>query len=55
MTDIDYMVACLLIPIAYVIVYIAGKYDVITLFIQILTEKVEEMTRKENEHDGENN
>lgn len=50
MTGFEYLLICLMIPIAYVVVYIAGKFDVITLFIQMLTESVERYNRKNNEN-----
>ena len=41
MSDIEYIFACLMIPIAYVVVYTAGKADVITLLLEMLTEAAE--------------
>ena len=46
MNDFEIVLMCLLIPIAYVVTYIAGKYDILSLVMKMLQEKVEEM--KEN-------
>ena len=45
MTDFEYIIGCLLIPVAYVLVYIAGKYDFIGLLCQMLEEKAKEMEK----------
>lgn len=43
-------VECLFIPIAYVLVYIAGKYDLIGMICEMLEQKLEEMNEEdENE------
>lgn len=49
MLDYEYMLVCLMIPAAYVIIYIAGKYDIITLFLDGLAEKLEAYNRKQDE------
>ena len=55
MTEFEYIIACLLIPMAYAVIYIAGKYDVLALIAKYLAKKAEELNRKEteHEHDGE--
>lgn len=42
----DYIFACLMIPLAYVLVYIAGKYDFLSLVCQMLEEKTKEFQEK---------
>ena len=42
MSEFEYIMACLLIPIVYVVTYIAGKYDLITLICKMLERKCEE-------------
>lgn len=36
MTDFELLLACLLIPMAYVVIYIAGKHDMIALICKML-------------------
>lgn len=47
MNDLDIILGCLLIPIAYVLTYIAGKYDFLSLICKMLEEKVKEYEEKE--------
>lgn len=42
MIDFELLLACLLIPVAYVAIYIAGKYDMITLICRMFEEKCKE-------------
>lgn len=35
MTDFELFMACLLIPAAYVVIYIAGKYDMLALICKM--------------------
>lgn len=43
------MLMCLLIPISYVLIYIAGKYDFLNLVCKMLEEKVKEFGDSDNE------
>ena len=49
MTDFEEILCCVLIPIAYVISYIAGKYDILTLVCKMLEEKAKEYLDKTEE------
>jgi hypothetical protein len=40
MTTFEIILACLVIPIAYILLYIAGKYDILNIVCQMLEEKV---------------
>lgn len=51
MSDIELLLACLLIPMAYVVVYIAGKYDMLSLICKMLERRWKEIKEKENEKD----
>lgn len=51
MSDIELLLACLLIPMAYVVVYIAGKYDMLALICKMLESRWKEIKEKENEKD----
>ena len=42
MTDFELLLACLLIPAAYVVIYIAGKYDMIALICKMFERKCKE-------------
>ena len=42
MTDFELLLACLLIPMAYVVIYIAGKYDMIKLICKMFERKLKE-------------
>lgn len=46
MSDFEAGMLCFLVPVAYVLTYIAGKYDIITLVINMLQERADEYTRK---------
>lgn len=50
MSEFEYILACLLIPIAYVVIYIAGKYDLIALICKMLERKCKEYLER---NDGE--
>lgn len=39
MTDFELLLACLLIPMAYVVIYIAGKYDMLNLICKMFERK----------------
>ena len=39
MTDFELLLACLLIPMAYVVIYIAGRYDILNLIYKMLERK----------------
>ena len=49
MTDFEYILLCLLIPVAYVVTYIAGKRDILGQVCQAIEEKVEELKQKDGE------
>ena len=51
MSDFELLLACLLIPMAYVVVYIAGKYDMLDLICKMLERRWKEIKEKENEKD----
>ena len=56
MNDFEYVLLCFLVPIAYVVTYIAGKYDIVSLLCKRLEEAVKEYSEKQEkgeEHDGE--
>lgn len=40
MNDFEMCLFCLLVPVAYVLIYIAGKYDVLTLVCNALKEEL---------------
>jgi len=43
------LVCCLMIPIAYVFIYIAGKYDLLFIVSRMLEEKAKEL--EENDYE----
>ena len=47
MSDFEMMLTCLLVPVSYVLIYIAGKYDVLNLICKMLEEKVNEYIEKD--------
>lgn len=49
MSEFEYVLCCLLIPVIYVLIYIAGKYDILSLICKMLEEQVKKY--KENEDD----
>ena len=52
MTDFEMILCCLLVPVAYVLIYIAGKYDLIMLICKILQEYCEKYSEKEGDPGG---
>lgn len=49
MSDIDIISCCILIPITLILVYIAGKHDLLAMIGEMLQEKTEELrARKTN-------
>lgn len=50
MSESENILVCLLVPIVYVLTYIAGKYDVLSVICMILAEKAEKYL-KEKEDD----
>lgn len=51
MTDLEFVMCCVLIPVAFIVTYVAGKRDVLGLFCEMLQEKVAEwQERKHDEH-----
>lgn len=53
MNDFEMFIACLIIPIAYIVTYIAGKYDILYQICKLLESSLKRIREKENEHDGE--
>ena len=51
MSDFEYFLMCILIPIVYVLTYIAGKYDILSVICKILEEKAK---KYKEEMDGTN-
>ncbi len=49
MTDFEMILACLLIPAAYVCIYIAGKYDMIALICKMFERRWREIERERKE------
>ena len=47
MTDFELFLACLLIPAAYAVIYIAGKYDMLALICKMLERKCKEIEQEE--------
>lgn len=43
---LETLICCMLIPVGYVLAYIAGKYDLLFVICKILEEKLKEVTRK---------
>ena len=41
MSNFEIVLCCILIPVAYVLIYIAGKYDILGRLIEALQEKCE--------------
>lgn len=39
MSDFEMVLICLLIPLDYVLIYIAGKYDVLSVICRMLEQK----------------
>ena len=49
MSDFEIVLLCLIIPAAYVLTYIAGKYDLLTVIAKMLQERLAEFNRREEE------
>lgn len=47
MTEFEYVLACLMIPVAYVLIYIAGKHDFLNLVCRMLEEKAKELKQED--------
>ena len=47
MSTFETVLACFLIPIFYVLIYIAGKYDILSTLCYMLKEKADEYANKE--------
>lgn len=55
MSEFENTLLCFLIPIVYVLTYIAGKYDVLSVICKMLEEKLKEYKKKtKGEEDAEN-
>jgi len=46
MSEFENILLCFLIPIVYVLTYIAGKYDVLSVICKMLEEKLKEYEKK---------
>lgn len=54
MSDFEMVLLYFLIPINNVLIYIAGKYDLLLLISEMLAKKVEELNdERRNEHEGD--
>lgn len=53
MTDFEMFFACLIVPIAYIVTYIAGKYDILYQICKLLESSLKRIREQENENDGE--
>lgn len=51
MKDFEYLLMCFLVPVMYVMTYIAGKYDLLSILCKMLEEKSEKI--KENKHEAD--
>lgn len=49
MTDFEIILCSLIIPIFYVLAYIAGKYDLINLICQMLAEQCKKYMEDNND------
>ena len=49
MTEFENFIACLLIPVAYVLTYIAGKYNLLHIICKMLEERVEKYNENKKE------
>ena len=52
MSEFEHVLLCFLIPIAYIVTYIAGKYDVISQICWMLEESFKKY--KDKKESGEN-
>ena len=50
MKDFEYLLMCFLVPVMYVMTYIAGKYDLLSILCKMLEEKAEKI--KEDKHEN---
>ena len=46
MREFEYILLCLLIPVIYVRIYIAGKYDILSLICKMLDEQAKNIKKK---------
>ena len=51
MKDFEYLLMCFLVPVAYVMTYIAGKYDLLSILCKMLEEKEEKIEEDKHEAD----
>ena len=49
MSDLEIVLLCLIIPLAYVLTYIAGKYDLLTVIANMLQEELEKLNERNEE------
>ena len=45
MSEFEYVLVVLLIPVVYVLTYIAGKYDLLAIVCNMLQERLEELNQ----------
>ena len=46
MSDFETLLACFLIPIVYVLTYIAGKYNLLSLICKMLEEELKKLEER---------
>lgn len=49
MSEFEYVLVAFLVPVVYVLTYIAGKYDLLALICNMLQEKLEEFNQGRDE------
>ena len=49
MSEFELVLICLIIPAAYVLTYIAGKYDLLKVVANMLQEELEKLNKREEE------
>lgn len=49
MSDLEIVLLCLIIPVSYVLTYIAGKYDLLQVIANMLHEELEKLNEREDE------
>ena len=51
MREFEYVLIALLIPAVYILTYIAGKYDLLTLICNMLQEKLQEFNQGRDDNE----
>ena len=49
MSEFELVLICLIIPAAYVLTYIAGKYDLLAIIGKMLQERLKEVNKRDEE------